>query len=63
MVRTPASSLGPLDHLKTALKIAAAVGDGAVNVPGLRSAAITVVEIIDIAQVRWYVGLCHFRRY
>ncbi|KAJ7886919.1 hypothetical protein B0H13DRAFT_2342656 [Mycena leptocephala] len=50
MVRTPASSLGPLDHLKTALKIAAAVGDGAVNVPGLRSAAITVVEIIDIAQ-------------
>ncbi|KAJ6567311.1 hypothetical protein DFH09DRAFT_1278375 [Mycena vulgaris] len=39
-----------LDQLKMALKIVASLGDGAVNVPVLRAAACTAIEIIEIAQ-------------
>ncbi|KAJ6541528.1 hypothetical protein B0H19DRAFT_316848 [Mycena capillaripes] len=45
-----ATALRSLDQLKMALKIVAALSDGAVNVPGLRAAACTAIEIIEIAQ-------------
>ncbi|KAJ6601000.1 hypothetical protein DFH09DRAFT_1355254 [Mycena vulgaris] len=45
-----AIALQSLDQLKSALKVVAALGDGAIGVPGLRAAAGTAIEIINIAQ-------------
>ncbi|KAJ7762629.1 hypothetical protein B0H16DRAFT_1529436 [Mycena metata] len=50
MVAAPATAVDVLDQLKTALSIVASLGDGAVNVPGLRAAASAAVVIIEIAQ-------------
>ncbi|KAJ7508339.1 hypothetical protein B0H11DRAFT_23742 [Mycena galericulata] len=50
MPRQLTNSLSSLDQLKTALKLVAALSDGAINVPYLRGIAGTAVEIIDIAQ-------------
>lgn len=48
---TTAREVG-LDQLKNLLSVIAAVGDGpGVNVPGLKTAALAVVAIIEIAQV------------
>ncbi|KAJ7683137.1 hypothetical protein B0H17DRAFT_1228802 [Mycena rosella] len=46
-----AIALESLDQLKSALKIVAALSDGAINLPCLRAAAGAAIEIIDIAQV------------
>ncbi|KAJ6628525.1 hypothetical protein B0H10DRAFT_1940363 [Mycena sp. CBHHK59/15] len=51
MVRAPTTALA-LDQLKTALKFVACLGDGALNVPGLRTVAGTAVEIIEITEIR-----------
>ncbi|KAJ7221615.1 hypothetical protein GGX14DRAFT_559100 [Mycena pura] len=45
-----APTIASLDQLKTALRIVASLGDGALNVPILRAIACTAIEIIDIAQ-------------
>ncbi|KAJ7463762.1 hypothetical protein FB451DRAFT_1403772 [Mycena latifolia] len=50
MPRPLANALESLDQLKSALKIVAALGDGAVGVPALRAATGTAIEIIEIAQ-------------
>src|ERR1700733_13166243 len=41
-----------LEQAKTVFKALANVGDGAINVPGLKAAAQLVVQIIEVAQVR-----------
>jgi hypothetical protein len=41
-----------LEQAKTIFKALANVGDGAINVPGLKAAAQLVVQIIEVAQVR-----------
>jgi hypothetical protein len=40
-----------LEQAKTVFKALANVGDGAINVPGLKAAAQLVVQIIEVAQV------------
>jgi hypothetical protein len=41
-----------LEQAKTVFKALANVGDGAINVPGLKAASQLVVQIIEVAQVR-----------
>jgi hypothetical protein len=42
----------PLEQSKAVLSIVASLGDGAVGIPGLKTAAQIIIKIIEVAQVR-----------
>jgi hypothetical protein len=70
--QTPRTSETPkrlprgLDHTKVILNFVSKIGSGPIGVPGLKTAAETVIKVIDIAQVskswmttsRFDVGAC-----
>jgi hypothetical protein len=62
--KTPRTSETPkplprgLDHTKVILNFVGKIGSGPIGVPGLKTAAETVIKVIDIAQVRklWMIN-------